>query len=90
MRPVQTDAAVEPNRDVSKPPWHPLIVREYVVGKACHMQSIILPMMKFHGEHMSMRRNRVMTMSPVTFEATGKSTLVSSHEADVNLVTYIV
>ena len=48
---------------VSKPPWPPLVVRG-------HLYAIFLPVMKFHGEYTSNRRNGVMLMVTVTFEAT--------------------
>ena len=89
QKPVRTRAAVEPNRDVSKPPWHPLVVREHVVEKACHLHAKVLPMMTFHGEYMSKRRNRVIMMFPVTFEATVKLTPANLRKANVPLVPYI-
>ena len=50
---------------VSKPPWPPLVVRG-------HMHAIFLPVMKFHGEYTSNRRDVVMLMATVAFEATVK------------------
>ena len=88
-KPVRSHAAVEPNTDVSKPPWHPFVVREHGVGKACHLHAIILLMIKIHEEYMSKRRNRVIMMFPVTFEATVKWTPVNLREADETIVPYI-
>ena len=71
---------------VSEPPWHPLVVREHIVGKACHLHAVFLLMTKFHEEYMSKRRSRVIMMFPVTFEATVKWTPANSCEADVPIV----
>ena len=86
---MRTHVAVEPNGDVSKPPRHLLVVREHVVGKACHLHAIILLMIKIHEEYMSKRRNRVIMMFPVTFEATVKWTPVNLREANETIVLYI-
>ena len=86
MRPHE---AVEPNRDVSKPLWHPVVVHEHVFGKACHLHAIILLMIKIHEEYMSKRRNRGIMMFPVTFEAILKWTPVNLREANDTIVPYI-
>ena len=86
---MRTHAAVEPNRDVSKLPWYTLVAREHVVGKACHLHAIILLMIKIHEEYMSKRRNRVIMMFPVTFEAIVKWTPVNLREANETIVLYI-
>ena len=72
---------------VPKLPWHPLEVRERVVGKASIITaSVILPMIKFHEEYRTKRRNRVIMMDPVTLKATVNWTPANSSEADVPCV----
>ena len=67
-KPVRTRHSQESSQIkmfVSKPPWPPLVVRG-------HIHAIFLPVMKFHGEYTSNRRNGVMLTVTVTFEATVK------------------
>ena len=64
---MHTHAGVEPNKDASfKPPWPPLVVRGL-------LHAIFLPVMKFHGEYMNKRRDGLILMFTMTFEATVKS-----------------